>query len=466
MKVAKSAFTNYERSAKDQPILPLVDDEEGMEIDDSISTTFKLRSIPADANSSKYSFKVQIIDGNATPRQAIKWGARVRKVFAGLAMNTHSDQHNLLLELCSGSAKTAYDTAAKANRAVRHTNLRQAAVDAAPARNHGGHEDDVTYNARIQAAWDGVAEPAFDNSDVVAGINALIEGACPYKALEKQKRFMRRKMRKPAGMTTRTYVNHIMHINIEELPLLPPFNPGQNLAADEIVDIVTFGIPKSWMKKMDEHDFDPFAGSIGELIAFCERMEVSEDFEKGSESKVAVSSSKSKKHKSQRNNPSKGKWCHYHETDTHDTKDCETLKKLKASRSSGSKPEYKSGSKNKTWKRKSDDAKSYSKKELASIAKKASQVALKQATKRAECNAVAKRKNDSDEESSAASASSDDASINVMETKMAEVDAELASFEFGKLMERSPAEQSARTTVQKRNHVPIFHLARSMTLIV
>ena len=72
MKVAKSAYSTFERSARDAPILPLIDDEDGMDYDDSTSTTFKLRSVPGDPNSAKYAYKVPIIDGTATPCQAIK----------------------------------------------------------------------------------------------------------------------------------------------------------------------------------------------------------------------------------------------------------------------------------------------------------------------------------------------------------------------------------------------------------
>ena len=257
----------------------------------------------------------------------------------------------------------------------------------------------------------------------------MVNELCPYKALEKQKRFMRRKMRKPANMTTRTYVNNLLRINTDELPQLPPFSPTQSLREDELIDIVTFGIPKSWVRKMDEHDFDPVVKGLAATIVFCERMESSEDFTPDADQKISTKkTSTSKKYKSDRKNsgPRHGKWCDYHEVNTHNTSERETLKKLKASRSSGNdKPAHK----NKTWKRKSDEAKTYSKKELAAIAKKASREAVKKAT--AECHAVAKRKSDSDDDSSTSSES--DKSVNMMEAQMAEVDQQLADFDFDKV---------------------------------
>ena len=84
-------------------------------------------------------------------------------------------------------------------------------------------------------------------------------------------------------------------------------------------------------------------------------------------------------------------------------------------------------SKNKTWKRKADDAKSYSKKELSAIGKKAAKDAVKKA--KAECNAVAKRKTEEDEMSVSSCSSESINSANVVE-KLDKVDKELANFDF------------------------------------
>ncbi len=437
MKVAKSAFDNYSKTLQDKPVLPLLDEDEDKEIDDSFATTFKLRTVPTDADSSKYSYKVPILSGTATPRQAIKWSERMNKVCNGLALNDPAHKHNLFLEMTSGTAKDAYDTSVRTNRMGRHNQARHAAINAL-VQNAG--ETNAAFEARRTTTWNGVPEPAISLDDVICGVNAAIASTCPYKALEKQKRFMRRKMRKPADMTTRRYVNRLLHINDNELPYLPPFRgDAQKLAADEIVDIVCFGIPKSWMRKMDEHDFDPFAAELVDVIAFCERMESSEDFQKGSDTKtVTTSSKKSKKHKSLRNNPSSdGKWCVYHESDTHNTEDCTVLKKLKSSRSDGTKD--KPAFKNKTWKRQSSDAKTFTKKELTAIVEKASKAAVKAASKKkAECNAIGKRKADTSEsESSDSDSEASNASLNVIEKetaavdkKMAAVDKQLAEFEF------------------------------------
>lgn len=37
-----------------------------------------------------------------------------------------------------------------------------------------------------------------------------------------------------------------------------------------------YGLPKSWVRKMDEFDFDPDVSTMPELVNFCERMESAE----------------------------------------------------------------------------------------------------------------------------------------------------------------------------------------------
>jgi hypothetical protein len=65
-------------------------------------------------------------------------------------------------------------------------------------------------------------------------LQSTVKMVCPYKALEKQKRFVHCKMRKPADMKIRIFVNHPHRINFYELPQLPPFDAGQELSNDSL----------------------------------------------------------------------------------------------------------------------------------------------------------------------------------------------------------------------------------------
>ena len=102
-------------------------------------------------------------------------------------------------------------------------------------------------------------------------LQAVILDAMPYKAITKQKRYMRRFTKKPPNMRFRTYVAHIMKINKEEILELPPFKDmEQVLKKDDLVNILLNGMPTAWEDEMDKDDFDPEAHSIQELVDFCE----------------------------------------------------------------------------------------------------------------------------------------------------------------------------------------------------
>ena len=424
MKIAKQALNNFTPPNKLQAILPLVPEEvNDDDVDSNRKASFKLRTVPTDADSPKYAFSIHILDGTDSVRRVLEWRTRVDKIFRGLNITDDTAKHNLIQELCCNAPLTAYKAGVAEAIANRHAHEMVTVKRSFRARDVGAGETPEAYEAARQAAVDAVPIPALINTDVLQGLADLIRNCCPYKALEKQKRFMRRQMRKPADMKIRTYVNHLMRINIEEIPALPPFKDNQQLSPDELIDIVVYGLPKSWINKMDEHNFDPMENDIQELVNFGERLESAEEFDNSKDKKPSAEK-KSKKYKSARNNSDKssGKWCHYHETSTHDTSECETLKRLKKG-GGDSKPK----SKNLTWKRKSDDAKSFTKKELSAIAKKASREAIKKAQ---ELNALTKRKNDSSDEDS----DSDDSSRSSksIQQELNQVDKQLAEFDFDK----------------------------------
>ena len=166
---------------------------------------------------------------------------------------------------------------------------------------------------------------------------------------------------------------------------------------------------------MDKFDFDPFAQNVTAMVKFCERMEAAD--ETGKHQKDSSDMTPKKKPKSynkyDKKKGSGGKWCDFHETDTHNTKDCETLKKMKASKS-GTPAK-------KQWKSKSDYAKDKAKKELNVLKKKA-----KKAKK--ELNAVSAKRKQAEE-----AEESDDGSfhsLNALERNMQDVDDQLDALNF------------------------------------
>ena len=429
MKVTNATVKGMERKARaDQPReippLSLIPDETEAEDETTKTGTFKLLTDPADADSPKYSFTMAFADGTQSIRFHIQWYKNVTTIFTGMNITTGPRQVDMVQRLCNGPILTTFSESIERQRAEARIARAETARDRI-VRNAG--ENDVDFQARKQAAYEAVINAAVGPADnattawVQQALSEVIRQVCPYKSLEKQKRFMRRKMRKPGDMKVRTYVNHLHRLNFDEMPYLPPQGANQALPNDEIIDIVVFGLPKSWIKEMDRMDFDPFrSGNVRDLVEFCERLESAEDYS-GDQVQQNKNSKGNKKQKS--HSKSKGKdgekWCDYHEVNTHNTIDCEVLKKLKASKQGGDgkKPPF---NKNKTWTRKSDDAKKEAKKELNALVKKVSQ----KVTNKVKKDLKAKRKSDDTDKDD-----DSDNSLNLMD-QMEAIDAELKKFDF------------------------------------
>ena len=261
MKVAKSSYatsTSMEH-IKNVPILSLVPVDDVDDHEDKTKTaSFKIPTIVGDNDSPKYSFTMTILDSSKDTRQAIQWYKNVLRLFAGLSVTTAQAKTNLVKELTREAPAAVFNSEMDSRQNMELVRLQDAAVNALAPQGVGEAND--VYAARVATARNGVdlAASYLDN-DFHQSLLAMMASIVPYRALAKQKRFMRRHMRKPAGMRTRAYVNHLLRINNEELPYLPPFGTNQGLSTDEIIDIVLYGVPKSWVNKMDEHDFDPLA---------------------------------------------------------------------------------------------------------------------------------------------------------------------------------------------------------------
>ena len=249
-------------------------------------------------------------------------------------------------------------------------NAKQAAYDAAIAN---GDDERTALAAKAR-----VACPAPDLASLKFGFEAVIEYMSPHKVLAKQKRWMRRSMRKTQDMSVREYANRLITINNDELTELPPFDGNaQRLSDDEIIDILTSGIPKSWIREMDKQNFDPTEGTITEVLNFCERMESSEEgFEKvRNDQKTNGKGGNPKANGKPKLHNAGSKFCMLHgSNNTHDTEDCHIMKKTAESLKTGYKNkndgQLKSGSKNQSWKRKADDGKKNTKNDLAAFVSK------------------------------------------------------------------------------------------------
>ena len=343
------------------------------------SITFKLRVSPTSADSATLEQSMFILDGSEGVREAVSFRKEIGKVFVGMHANNAAKKDGLVQRVLKGNAMQAYNGGVESHLQARWTVQKEAAKQ--QSANNGGDA------AAQLTAYNGVAKPDKNDDDVQSGIDAMVIYMCPYKALPRIRRWLRRSCRKSVGMTIREFYTHLMRINSDELPNLPPgFNANQSLASDEIVDIVLYAIPNSWKKELDRQGKDPDELGETDLVRLLEQYEAAEQYDtKKSETKKTSSPAK-KKTRTSPSTEDKKHFCKYHGWNTtHTSEECKVLK------SQGEDAKKKGGYKNKTWSRSKD----YNKQELKVLIAEAMQE-----MNTTEDSSSKKRKISSDEEDS------------------------------------------------------------------
>jgi hypothetical protein len=128
------------------------------------------------------------------------------------------------------------------------------------------------------------------------------------------------------------------------------------LPDDEIMDILTYGIPNTWQKKIVELNFDTQAHTPNEFVELCERISYGESSgNDGSMTKPkAEKQAKGNKVQFQKSvataDPKGAKYCPLHKTNGHDAKECKVIlaQCKKMASSYDSKNSFKDGKRQKT----------------------------------------------------------------------------------------------------------------------
>jgi hypothetical protein len=278
--------------------------------------------------------------------------------------------------------------------------------------------DALKANAHARSMAQAITSDLFYTDDVIKlALNHVVGNSVPKKALQRVKRYLRRDCRKPADMKVRDYYTHLTRINNEEIIHLPPYDDTQGLADDELMDIIQFGVPKSWIREMDRQGKDPVMMSPDELVTFLEQIEMAEDFVVPDKKKDNNKKGKKKSNQKGGNNNSDGgeHYCMLHgNNNTHSTEDCRTMKKQAKKMKGNSSGGDNGNSNNGNWKNKAKANKAKAAKELNAVAKKAAKEGAKAVVK--ELNAANKKRKSDDEEES------DDGSLNAIEQALFETD--------------------------------------------
>jgi hypothetical protein len=257
----KKVLPKHDAPTKKVPLLPLVPDPlDEMTSENSIS--YMLRTVSADANSATFKKYVRVLCGSKTVRTMLRWAQDTTQVLVGLNVTAGPARYNMYMNMIQGTAMALF-------------------------RQYAAEEADTAFQAAIMAAADPAAaqlvrdagwEPHLTPAGVSQAKWLTLTALIPNKIVAMVKRYLRRECRKPADIKVRTCYQHLVRVNQDKLPALPPFGRNQHLLDDEIINILCYGTPKSWSREIDRQGFDPLTSTPTQVVDFLERIEQSEDF--------------------------------------------------------------------------------------------------------------------------------------------------------------------------------------------
>ena len=107
-----------------------------------------------------------------------------------------------------------------------------------------------------------------------------------------------------------------------------------SLPKEEMMDILLFGIPNNWQKKIVELGFDSIAHTPQEFVEVCERISYGESTDDGQKAKTkqnaGIKGAKLQPNSSSKNSNKKSnntdKYCPLHNTHGHDNNECKVQK--------------------------------------------------------------------------------------------------------------------------------------------
>jgi hypothetical protein len=295
------------------PPIPLArSNEEKTKLTDTCK--FKLWSNPGDKESLTYEVVVKFFK-SGTPEEYIQTVIALERIFKGQDITTGPDQYSMCRKVFLNEALTAFNNAA--------TTVGLETV------------------ANLKLVFKKVAETVF-----------------PLRAYFTQKQAMRRFMRKPKDMKIRDYVDRLQEINnyLVHFPVKEGETAATSLPNEEMMDILLFGIPNSWQKKIVELGFDSIAHTPQEFVEICERIsygeQVNDDGQKAKPKQNAGSkgakwqpNSSGKNSSNSKRSDNSNKFCPLHKTHGHDANECKVLlnqaKKMNAAWEAGGSTNYK-----------------------------------------------------------------------------------------------------------------------------
>lgn len=284
-----------------QPVLPLIPEEMKSREDDKaafISLELKTRAGTTAHTYKKYVRKFE----EGTPQEWIDLLRDFEEIWTQNNINGGADRTATVRSLLRGDSLTIFDNALE------------------EARTEDGNELPLTAEM------------------VTTACQAVSRAVFPHRALEMQKLWMQRGMKKPYDLSTRKTAAALTRIN-NSLPFFPGATENDKFSDAEIVGLLEWSLPQSWRAKFDLDGYVPTQESKAKLIEACEAIERNESIEKQNASSQKKKDKEKTPHKKNTSGSINKKkfYCSLHgKNSTHNTSDCFTMKKQKTTDSSDS----------------------------------------------------------------------------------------------------------------------------------
>ena len=286
---SQAARVNYLR-----PCIPL-EDQEPIDVDRTQLVTYTLKIRPGGGNDHTYK-KVLRLFSDGSVSDWIDTTKDIAEIWTQNSVNGPHDKAAIVKTVLRDEALSHFENALE--------DLRQ-----------GPNGERVEFTAdTVNKAMEAVAQAVF-----------------PHRALETQKLWMKKEMKKPRKMRYRTFQARVHKMN-KYLPYFPGASEEDKFKDKEMLEILEFSLPEEWREEWDTRRFIATQHDFSRLTQEAEAMERKEA-NKANKAKQARKPEKRKKMEHPRtknsvaNKKTKGnnKFCSEHGWGNHASADCWTL---------------------------------------------------------------------------------------------------------------------------------------------
>jgi hypothetical protein len=231
--VRKMKLYNKRRETFGHPIIPLIVEMEDPEkIDKSKYICMDLKIRAAGANTSTYKKYIRKFE-EGTPQEFIDLLKSLEEIWVQNSVAGPQDRSSIVRSTLMGETLANYDS----------------------------------------AIMDETAENVPLTTEIVNNcLKTVAKEVFPHRALERQRQWMIRDMRKPYELSTRKYFSAVARMN-NALPKFPEASEESKFSELELIRLLEYSLPHKWQQKFDYDNYIPTEHDRTRLLRECEAIE-------------------------------------------------------------------------------------------------------------------------------------------------------------------------------------------------